>query len=308
MRFILFIAMFNLLIPWSAPAVTAFDQFQDQVLGDESQDTPYDFDVEHFAMKVPIFRPTVSPTDILEEISKSAQDSLRGRVDLLDWDTVPRDPKLPNPKKVPPYNREKQYGPWMPDPSGKTCFNTRGLVLVRESKDEVVVIKDQPCFIESGKWKDPYTARTFKMAADIEVDHMVPLKQNYLSSGWRWKSQIRCNYANFMGNNFHLIPVSKVENRLKSDQTPASYLPPNEKYHCTYVQNWLQIKAIWGLILSTREGEGIKKIIDEEGCKIQGYSLSELRRQRKLATTTSEACDDFAHGRLPPHPLEPIEP
>lgn len=84
-----------------------------------------------------------------------------------------------------------------------------------------------------------------------------------LFGAWRWPIQKRERYANFMTDPNHLISVSARENRAKGARHPGNYMPPNKEYHCEYLENWIGVKLRWGLQLSQKESEAIKKSISE---------------------------------------------
>ncbi len=191
-----------------------------------------------------------------------------------------------------PYNRTKHFGKWIDDPTDSTCFNTRAKVLYRDSQTDVVVSRENECLIEEGHWKDPYTNSTVRLANELQVDHMVPLKHAFISGAWKWSQLKRCAYANFMGNNFHLITADAHENMVKSDQGPEEYLPPNNKYICTYLSNWLKVKAIWNLTLSPPETAAIEQTLADMNCAPSAFVLSkkELTRQRAKIASFENIC------------------
>lgn len=48
-----------------------------------------------------------------------------------------------------------------------SCYNTRAKALVRDSLTQTVPVPADHCFIESGKWYDPYSGSVFANAQDI---------------------------------------------------------------------------------------------------------------------------------------------
>jgi hypothetical protein len=55
----------------------------------------------------------------------------------------------------------------------------RETVLQRDGKD---VKTDDECKATSGTWYSPYDGRTLKKAEDVDIDHMVPLKNAWIVS------------------------------------------------------------------------------------------------------------------------------
>ncbi len=189
-----------------------------------------------------------------------------------------------------PYNRKKHFGAWI-SPQDGDCRNTRALVLTRDSAVPVEM-NSNGCTVASGFWRDPYSGRDFTQAADIQVDHVVPLKNAYISGADQWASKRRCLYANFLGNGFHLMPVLGSENMKKSDKTPAGYMPPDGAYACQYLANWLKIKLIWQLELSTSEKTAIENLAKQNQCSlaILSYSDRDLDAQRQFIADKKDLC------------------
>lgn len=201
-------------------------------------------------------------------------------VSLLRWTYHDQAPSHPAEK----YNRKLHFGRWINDPNDDTCFNTRAQVLVRDSLGKVSFKESNRCIVEKGQWNDPYAGEVIEESKQLQIDHMVPLKNAYISGAWEWNFQTRCVYANYMGNEFHLVTASGHENMSKGDSTPEKYIPPNQTYRCEYLANWLKIKLIWKLKMVRGEVEAIRQAIKDSGCDARSFALSqlELKRQRKL--------------------------
>jgi hypothetical protein len=84
-----------------------------------------------------------------------------------------------------PYNRLKDFGTWIRDPSGQTCYNTRARVLIRDSA-VAVSFTSSHCTVSAGDWQEPYTGREVTKASDLQIDHVVPLKNAYISGAANW--------------------------------------------------------------------------------------------------------------------------
>lgn len=215
----------------------------------------------------PVSTSDISPFGFFSEVTVDILASLS----LLKW--VEHDSVPPIPKEK--YVRAHHFGTWMDNTHDTTCFNTRGLVLIRDSKVPTEVMPANRCFIGKGLWNDPYTNNSFTDAKDIQIDHMVPLKEAYVAgaSDWDWKK--RCAYANFMGNAYHLMSVDGKANNAKSDKGPDQWLPPNRAFACEYVGNWLHIKAIWKLMMSAQEVQAIADTIKTNHCDPKFYVMTE---------------------------------
>jgi hypothetical protein len=199
----------------------------------------------------------------------------------------------PAPKPRVKYNRTSQFGPWLKIANDNFCLDTRAKVLIRDSKKPTTRHTDFPCTIDRGAWHDPYTNKVLTKAREqVQVDHVVPLKNSYLAGAYRWDWKTRCAFANFMGNNYHLIPVDGQENNSKSDKAPDEYMPANLNFQCTYMSIWLRIKATWGLALSEPEAKALKLFLKRNNCdkKMFIMSATEFMQQQVLIQQTKQLC------------------
>lgn len=193
------------------------------------------------------------------------------------------------PLPIKEYDRDGQFGDWI-RPIKNLCLNTRGVVLQRDSK--VVVEVNESCKVTKGDWYDPYTNKNYSDSYDIQIDHVVALKNAYMTGAHSWSQIKRCLYANYLGNDFHLLPVNAIENMRKSDRSPLEYVPPNKSYVCEYLRNWLEIKYIWELKLTPREVQAIESELKENNCKAEDtiVSAAEIQAQRKYMEDNKNLC------------------
>ena len=153
--------------------------------------------------------------------------------------------KTEKPKKetVTRYNRD-DWGDWADEDNDG--LNTRHEVLARESLVKPVISNNR---VISGKWYDKFTGKYFTNAKDLDIDHLLPLKNAHISGASNWSKEKKNEYYNYMKNENHLVAVSKGANRSKGDKSPVEWLPPNEEYQCEYVREWYKIKTDWGLTI-----------------------------------------------------------
>jgi hypothetical protein len=234
-------------------------------------------------------------------------------VDLLAYiqahvSNGPIDPLDPS---IPKYDRLAHFGAWMHQDSKKSCHDTRENVLARDADSSVPVEFKPPseCVITGGLWHEPYTGVDVTSAANVQIDHVVPLRNAYYSGAWAWRGALRCNYANFLANDFHLLAVSGHENMKKSDHGPENYMPPDRAFHCDYVGHWLRIKTIWQLTVTKDELRAIQDVLTSESCSenVSHETSAWLASQRAIAATPITACVDFERnggkpGQNPGHP------
>ncbi len=211
---------------------------------------------------------------------------------LLDWKII----QPAEQTTAEPYDRVHHFGHWVNDPTDSTCYNTRTKVLIRDSVKAVVFEKQNPCNVLSGKWEDPYAKKVLRdPKLEVQIDHMVPLKNAYISGAYKWDFKTRCLYGNYLGAKFHLISVDGSENMRKGSGGPDKYMPPNTAYRCTYLKNWLLIKALWKLELSLDEAQAIKELMKSEGCRASSFHITELEieRQQKFMAQHAELCENI---------------
>lgn len=115
--------------------------------------------------------------------------------------------------------------------------------------------------MRTGTWVDPYSGNTFGNPRQLDVDHMVPLKNAHESGAWAWSAARRRQYANDLSDPAHLLAVSASENRRKGAKGPDGYLPPATAFHCDYVRAWIRIKERWELTMTEDEGTTIDAVL-----------------------------------------------
>ena len=229
------------------------------------------------------------PQDLLQEVRAKVQDLANAQLSLLKW--LEHNQALPASE---PYSRKKHFGTWMVDSRNNNCYNTRARALIRDASGQVSFNPSSQCTVEAGQWHDPYTGQTFANAKDLQIDHVVPLKNAYISGAAYWSAPKRCAYANFLSADYHLLSVSGHENMSKGDKSPAEYLPPNGAFDCDYIQRWLKIKMIWGLVMSTNEAQGISNALVAHQCTYEKMRITRAELQQMRAATQDEGpCATF---------------
>ncbi|KXS95388.1 hypothetical protein AC578_1904 [Pseudocercospora eumusae] len=127
--------------------------------------------------------------------------------------------------------------------------NTRETVLKRDGSN---VQQDSACAATSGTWYSDYDGATWTAASDVDIDHMVPLKEAWISGAKDWTAARREQFANDLTRP-QLLAVTDNVNQQKSDQDLAEWLPSRTAYHCTYVRAWVQVKYYYGLTMDSAE-------------------------------------------------------
>ena len=166
----------------------------------------------------------------------------------------------------------------------KDGCNTRAEVLERDS---LVPVKKSVarCAITSGKWQSAFDGRTWLQSRDVQIDHLVSLKEVWDSGGWAWSAAQRSDYANDLANRITLNVVSKNENAKKGEKDPSNYLPPLASYRCTYLANWVAVKVQWKLSMDQSEYGRTKKLL--EGCGAASSTTTTLVASTSSSTSTT---------------------
>lgn len=208
-------------------------------------------------------------------------------INLLDMNHVRG--AFPQPRES--YSRVKHFGTWVHPTNDDSCMDVRGLVLERDAVDHDVETTRR-CRVKNGVWFDPYTGQYLDSPDLVQIDHMVPLKNAYMTGAHEWDAKRRCLYANYMGNKFHLLSVQGLANQEKSDRAPDAYIPPNKKFVCTYLKYWLEVKLIWNLRITPKERQGIMKTITEENCSTKDFKIeySEYQEQQNYIKENADLC------------------
>lgn len=71
--------------------------------------------------------------------------------------------------------------------------NTREYVLRRDGSN---VVTDSDCSATSGSWYSDYDGATWSSASDVDIDHIVPLREAWVSGARSWTDSRRQDFAN----------------------------------------------------------------------------------------------------------------
>ena len=119
------------------------------------------------------------------------------------------------------------------------------------------------CVVERGSMTDPYTGDevSFVRGAqpyDIEIDHVVALSDAWQKGAQQWTPEKRIQFGNDPRN---LIATSRFANRQKKDGDAATWLPPNRAFRCTYVTRQIEVKATYGLAITSFERDAMLRVL-----------------------------------------------
>jgi hypothetical protein len=144
------------------------------------------------------------------------------------------------------------------DADGDGC-DTRQEVLIAESK--VTVRPGAGCRVTTGRWYSWYDGATWTNAADVDIDHLVALKEAWESGARSWSATNRTRYANDLGHGWSLDAVTDNVNASKGDRDPAQWLPPRSSARCAYAIHWVAMKYRWRLSIDSAERSRLYSIL-----------------------------------------------
>ena len=152
--------------------------------------------------------------------------------------------------------------------------NERAEILIRTHKgpeSEIGFATTRERRVVSGRWFCRFTGETFTDAGRLDIDHLVPLKDAWLSGAYAWTKDRRERYANGVGiksnHKTWLVPVSASANRSKSDDAPHEWMPPRKEYHKRYAAAWIRTKHYWSLSVTAVEKAKLEEIFTGEPAK-----------------------------------------
>ncbi|QIN83512.1 DUF1524 domain-containing protein [Rubrobacter tropicus] len=159
-------------------------------------------------------------------------------------------------EKFPHWSDAREYNWTLPSgtPDPGSC-DARDAALIRDGRDEVV---GSGCYVERGRWFDPYTGKTYYMPSDIDVDHVVPLANAWRSGASSWTTVKRERFANVP---MDVLSVEDNANASKGDKGPEAWKPPRAAYHCTYARKWIGIKHNWTLSVTGAEKTALSSML-----------------------------------------------
>ena len=145
------------------------------------------------------------------------------------------------------------------DIDGDGC-DSRDQVLKRDSIS-LPQVDPVNCNVIAGDWVSPYDGAKWSNPSDIDIDHVIALKEAWDSGAWAWSAAQRKAFANDTSDSRTLLAVTDSVNQSKSDKDPSNWLPPLQSYTCTYLGNWIAVKVRWNLSMDLSEFGRIKNLL-----------------------------------------------
>jgi hypothetical protein len=130
------------------------------------------------------------------------------------------------------------------------------------------------CTVVEADWLSPYDGRRTTDRSQVDIDHVVALKEAWDSGAFAWTEAQRTAFANDTSDSRTLLAVSSSSNRSKSDKDPSNWLPSLRGYWCTYLANWVSVKARWNLSMDESEWGRVNNLLSGQcaGTTMRGWS------------------------------------
>ncbi|MFD4467235.1 DUF1524 domain-containing protein [Rhodococcus sp. NPDC058505] len=169
------------------------------------------------------------------------------------------------------YERDLFGQAWSDDVSvagGHNGCDTRNDILRRDLIEVELKPGTRGCVVLTGVLPDRYTATTipFTRGSDtssaVQIDHVVALSDAWQKGAQQLDAPTLRNLANDPRN---LQAVDGPTNQRKGDGDAATWLPPNREYRCTYVARQIEVKAAYGLWVTTAERDAMARVLADCG-------------------------------------------
>lgn len=141
------------------------------------------------------------------------------------------------------------------------CQSTRAEVLIQESSRTVAFSSRSHCVVAKGRWTSYYDGVTVTAASALQIDHLVPLEQAWVSGARTWTAAQRTSYANDLAFGPGLVAVTARLNMSKGARDPARWLPPKAAARCLYALQWVEVKYRWALTIDAAERAALARIL-----------------------------------------------
>ena len=130
------------------------------------------------------------------------------------------------------------------------------------------------CFVIEADWVSPYDGVKTSDRTAVEIDHVVALKEAWDSGAFAWSEAQRIAYANDTSDSRTLLAVSETSNQSKGEKDPSNWLPALRAYQCTYIANWISVKARWGLSMDQSEWGRLNNMLSGQcaGTTMRGWN------------------------------------
>lgn len=166
---------------------------------------------------------------------------------------------------TPDYDRPSTW-----DDEDGDCISDRHEVLIAQHLEGdgayPLTMSSNGCFVETGRWLDPYDDIYYYSASNVQIDHVVALYESWVSGLGNLSSSLQRRFANtgslaegvLPETSHNLLAVGASSNGEKGSRDPSEWMPRNEAYHCTYLKKWVLTKSQNELLFDQAEFDFIQ--------------------------------------------------
>lgn len=171
----------------------------------------------------------------------------------------------------------------------KNKCDTRNDILARDLT-QLKHNDSKKCVVGSGRLADPFTGTTINFtrgqttSSAVQIDHLVPLHNSWLTGAQKWTKAKRELFAN---DPLNLLAVSGIANQKKGSGDAATWLPKNKKFRCTYAARQISVKGKYGLSVTSAEKTALARVLTS--CPNQTTFKSTLALSKASAVAGSIA-------------------
>ena len=167
--------------------------------------------------------------------------------------------------ETPTYDRPSTW-----DDEDGDCISDRHEILMAQHLEGEgaypLVMSSNGCFVETGRWLDPYDDIYYYSASDVQIDHLVALYESWISGLGNLDAALQRRFANtgsleegvLPETSHNFLAVGASSNGEKGSSDPTEWMPRNEAYHCTYLKKWVLTKSQSGLLFDQAEFDFIE--------------------------------------------------
>ncbi|MCT1452847.1 HNH endonuclease family protein [Corynebacterium sp. p3-SID1145] len=134
-------------------------------------------------------------------------------------------------------------GGWAIQPAG--CTTREAVMADAWQVESCTVPYRQWDASRTANYTDPYTGEDLE-PADVEIDHIIPLRAAWDSGAHAWPEDKRTAFAN---DPLNLVVTSRAANQAKSDSLPSEWLPPDAGARCAYARRIADVARTYHLEL-----------------------------------------------------------
>lgn len=99
--------------------------------------------------------------------------------------------------------------------------------------------------------------KDLRQAQAVQIDHVVPLSEAWVSGADQWNDERRHSFANDLRN---LLAVDGPTNASKGDDDPAAWRP-KKSYQCAYATRWIRVKSRYQLAIDSSEALALTEML-----------------------------------------------